>query len=169
MSLVEVFQETKRIHGFCPCCGEIFRLSDATLFTKGAPPRTLFDDADRAAAKLQRSIERFEELEQEIRARATALGQKAARKKLRRIASYFVDHGLDPQDVKTLFDPVDYVAFRGLNGKKVASVEFIDRPAASKAREKLHLSLEKALKKGNVEWRTWRIDADQGSVLDEGK
>jgi len=47
-------------------------------------------------------------------------------------------------------------------------VEFIDRPASSKAREKLQVSLDKAFEKGNVEWRTWRIDADEASVVDEG-
>ena len=108
-------------------------------------------------------------MKEEIRARATALGQKAARKKLRRIASYFVDQGLDPKDVKALFDPVDHVAFRGLNGNKAVSVEFIDRPALSRAWEKLQASLDKALDAGNIECGTWRIDADEGSVVDEGE
>ena len=168
MNFVQAFQEMKRIHGFCPCCGDVFRLSDATIFTKGAPPSTPFDKVDQEQAKVQRAVDRFDEREQEIREHATALGQKAARKKLKCIAGYFVERGVDPQDVKTLFHPVDYVVFRGLNGKKVTGIELVDRPPVTGAREKLQKTIRGALKAGNVEWRTWRIDADAGRVEEEG-
>lgn len=168
MNFVQAFQEMKRIHGFCPCCGEVFRLSEATVFTKGAPPATPFDKVEREQAKVDRAVEKFEEKEEAIREHATALGQKAAKKKLKRIAGYFVERGVDPQDVKTLFHPVDYVVFRGLNGKQVKAIELVDRPPTSSAREKLQKSIRGALKAGNVEWRTWRIDADAGRVEEEG-
>jgi predicted Holliday junction resolvase-like endonuclease len=168
MKLVQAFQEMKRIHGFCPCCGELFRLSEATLFTKGAPPRTPFDEAERAEEKVQRAIERFDGREAEIRERATELGKKLARRKLRKIAGYFTERGLDPQDVKALFDPVDYVAFPGLHGERVSRVELIDRPATTARKEKVQATIRRTLRAGNVEWRTWRIDADEGSVEEEG-
>ena len=40
MSSVQVFQEMKKIYGICPCCGEPFRLSDTTPFTRASPPPT---------------------------------------------------------------------------------------------------------------------------------
>ena len=40
MNVLTVFTEMKAIYGFCPCCDELFRLSDATIYTKLPPPRT---------------------------------------------------------------------------------------------------------------------------------
>ncbi|MCC7137118.1 MAG: hypothetical protein IT460_01665 [Planctomycetes bacterium] len=162
-----MFQEMKRIHGFCPCCSGIFRLSDIQIFTKGAPPQTPFDRSAAERAKLDASIARFDEREDRVRESARALGQAAARRRLRKIAGAFAARRVDPQDVKILFDPVDYVAFRGLNGNGVSAVEFIDRPAATRQREKVQRSLASALRKGNVEWRLLRIGGDGVVAQDE--
>ena len=75
MKLVSAFQEMKRIYGFCPCCGELFRLSDAELFTKGAPPRTPFDRVADALERIERRAERFGEREAELRAAEVRAGQ----------------------------------------------------------------------------------------------
>jgi predicted Holliday junction resolvase-like endonuclease len=159
-NLVGAFQEMKRLHGFCPCCGEPFRLSAATLFTKGAPPRTAFDKVDAEQQKLNEAIERFDEKEEAIREKARQLGQAQARKRLKKIATTFTTRRIDPQDVKVLFDPVDYIVFRGLNGNGVTGIELIDRPAETSRREKVQESIRKTIKQGNVEWQTFRIDAD---------
>lgn len=100
--------------------------------------------------------------------KATALGQARARRKLRQIASYFTERGLNPQELQALFDPVDYVAFRGLHGAKVRGVELIDRPATTARHERVQASIAKTSRAGAVEWRTWRIDAEVGSVTQEG-
>jgi predicted Holliday junction resolvase-like endonuclease len=158
MNLVSAFQEMKRIYGFCPCCGELFRLSDADLFTRGEPPRTPFDDASDAEAKVARSIEKFEAKEEALREAAVALGQKQATKQLKKVAPFFTARKINPQDVKVLFDPVDYVAFKGMCGGKIACVELIDHAPDTAAREKAQNGIRKALEKGNVEWKLYRID-----------
>lgn len=160
MKVLAFYQEAKRIYGICPCCGELFRLSEATLFTKEPPPRTEFDAVDEARRKLERAIEKFDEKEQALRDKALAVGQKAARKRLKRIAGPFVRRKIDPQDVKVLFDPVEFVAFRGMCDGEVKAVSLIDRPAGNKDRERVQESVSRTVEKGNYEWKELRIDGE---------
>lgn len=166
MNLVGVLNEMKRIYGICPCCDEPFRLSDATLFTKVAPPKTPFEKIDDAFARLERRIEIFEGEEEEMREKARRLGQLAARKRLREIAPFFAGRKIDPQDVKVLFHPVEYVVFRGMQSDRCASVDFIDHPPNNRERERVQRSLEKAITAGNLEWQTFRIDENGHIALD---
>lgn len=161
MKLVAAFQEMKRIYGFCPCCGGVFRLSEAELFTKGAPPRTAFDRVADELEKVARRAENFDEQEAALRSAAVRAGQRQATRKLKAIAPFFSGRGVDPQDVKVLFDPVEYVVFRGLNADcGVKAIEFVDRAPDSTRREQVQESLRKVIAKGAVEWGTYRIDLD---------
>lgn len=167
MNVIALSQEANRILGICPCCGELFRLSEAQLFTRQAPPRTPFDKVDDEQRKLDAAVVRYDAKEQALKDTALAKGQAAARRQLRRVAGPFIQRKIDPQDVKVLFDPVEFIAFRGMAAGKVTKVVFIDRPATNKAREVVQTSMEKALKNGNYEWKVFRIGAD-GRVADGG-
>lgn len=160
MNLVSYFRDSKRIYGICPCCGEVFRLSDATLFTTERPPATPFDRVDAERAKLERAEERFEARQGQLRLEAVEKGQREARKHLRSIAGSFIERRIDPQDVKVIFDPVEFVAFRGMTRGRIDRIAFIDRPPSTRAREQLQRSIARAVKAGNVEWRTLRISND---------
>jgi predicted Holliday junction resolvase-like endonuclease len=167
MNVVRVLNEMKRIYGICPCCAEPFRLSEAALFTKSAPPRTVFERMDDAYSRLERRSEKFDENEEEIRESARRLGQLAARRRLREIAPFFTARKIDPQDVKLLFHPVEYVVFSGMQNDRCASVDFIDHPPADRDRETIQCSLEQAIRAGNLEWQTFRIGED-GRVTRDG-
>jgi predicted Holliday junction resolvase-like endonuclease len=166
MKLVPLFNELKRIYGICPCCGEPFRLSEADLFTRVVPPKTVFEKTDDAYSRLDRQFERFEENEEEIREAARHLGQLEARRRLREIAPFWTARRIDPQDVKLLFHPVEYVVFRGMQNDRCASVDFVDRPPANRDRERIHRSLDGAIEAGNLEWQTFRI-GDDGRVMQD--
>lgn len=167
MNLVEVLNEMKRIYVICPCCGEPFRLSETTLYTKTAPPKTVFEEMDDARLRLERRIEKFDENEAAIREEARRLGQLEARRRLRVIAPFFVARKIDPQDVKLLFHPVEYVVFRGMQTDRCGSVDFIDHPPTNRERERIQRSLDSTIKAGNLEWQTFRID-DDGRVMRDG-
>jgi len=81
-------------------------------------------------------VERLDGLEDKLRDAARAAGAKAAKKRLRRIDPVFSGSGLDPQDVKVMFDPVEYIAFRGLNGGEVREVLLIAEKPCSSPQEK---------------------------------
>ncbi len=162
-TMLALFSDAKRIYGFCPCCDELFRLSDVHLYTKEAPAPTPFDDLDRAAEKLERSSELFASREKEIREQARRMGQVAARKRLKKLAPFFADQRIAAKDVKVLFHPVEYVVFFGLSEKDCSTVEFVDRPADSRSRERIQTSIRHALEEGNLAWQTYRV-TDEGRV-----
>lgn len=166
MNWVAAFQEMKRLYGFCPCCGELFRLSEATLFTADPPPKTEFDNIEDQRRRLKRAIEKFDERKAMIREAAVQKGQREAKKRLKKIVPFFIARRIDPQDVKVIFNPVNYVVFRGLNSTGVKAVELVDSPAETKSHERVHQSIAAALKAGNIEWATLRIE-DGGQVIRE--
>lgn len=167
MSFAETFNEMKRIYGFCPCCGEIFRLSDATLLTRIRPPKTSFDRLRERENRLVRQQQRFDDAEEQIRDEARRLGQLAARRRLRAIAPFFSRRRIELRDVKVLFHPVEYIVFRGMSGKNCLSVDFIDHPAESVDRERIQSSLQATISSGRIDWQTFRID-EYGRVKVEG-
>lgn len=162
-TMLALFSDAKRIYGFCPCCDELFRLSNIHLYTKEAPAPTPFDDLDRAVDRLDRSSKLFASREKEIREEAKRVGQVAARKRLKKLAPFFADQRITPKDVKVLFHPVEYVVFCGLTEKNCSTIEFVDRPADSRPRERIQTSIRHALEEGNLAWQTYRI-TDEGRV-----
>lgn len=162
MDPIKWIQETRRIHGICPCCEQVFRLSDATIYTREPPPRTPFDRLEAARARLAREMDRFELRRTEVLDAQREAGQRQARARLKRISPEFVGRGIDPQDVRVIFDPVRYVVFKGMSRDTVKSVELVDEEPSSKPRERLLRSLEDTIRRGNVEWCTWRVDEDGG-------
>jgi predicted Holliday junction resolvase-like endonuclease len=166
MNILKFFQESKQILVICPCCGDVFRLSEGTLFTKQRPEPSPFDRMDSAEQKFDRERIRFEEKAAALREEAVALGQKAAQKQLRAIAGPFVARQIDPQDVKVIFHPVEFIAFRGMSDGEVAQIAFIDRPAESKQRAILQESIASAISSGNYAWKLLRVSGE-GTVVEE--
>lgn len=166
MTFVGLFQEIKKVYGFCPCCDAPFRLSDVTLFTRKAPPSTAFDLLEAARERLDAATERFEISEEKIRERSRTLGQKAASERLAKLLPFFTSRKVSPRDVKVLFHPVDYIAFCGVSQGQCLSVDFVDRPADSKSREIIHESIDDSIRHSRVEWQTYRISRD-GTVTSE--
>lgn len=82
-------------------------------------------------------MERFEEQLRALRAKATEKAGGRPGNALKRIAPTFVGRGIDPQDVKVIFHPVEYVSFRGLIDGDLTAIEFIDRAPDSAERERL--------------------------------
>lgn len=154
------FKEMKQLYGFCPCCHELFRLSDADLFIKERAPRTPFDELAARRARLDRQIERFEDRELEVREDARIRGRKKAARKLRKIAPHLYDRAVNPNDIKVIFDPVEYMVFHGLTKERCTLIELVDHPTKSPQREKVQRSIDAAIKAGNIEWQTFRVELD---------
>ena len=71
--------------------------------------------------------------------------------------------GYDPQDVKVIFNPVTYVVFDGMSQRKLKNIQLLARPPQNGGMERPHTSIEQAVKRGNVEFRTLRVDT-QGRI-----
>ena len=164
MSFVTAFGEMKSIFGFCPCCQDPFRLSDATLFTRTRPPSTEFDRLDAERERVAETERRFRERESRIRAKAVEDGRAAARRRLRTVAPFFTRRKIELRDVKVLFHPVDYVIFRGSCGSQCLSVDFVDHPATTRERERIQRSLQRVIEAGSMDWQTYRITEGRVAV-----
>ncbi|MFO7638155.1 MAG: hypothetical protein R6X14_02455, partial [bacterium] len=67
-------------------------------------------------------------------------------------------------DMKAMFDPVDFVVFDGMSQKPALErLVLLDGPPRDKRRERAQRSMQKVLKKGNLEWRTVRV-SDEGKI-----
>lgn len=64
-SLLSFYKHERRIFGRCPCCKEVFRLSDVKLTFGKEPPRDLFNQLTKQRDELRAKLEEIEaELEQ---------------------------------------------------------------------------------------------------------
>lgn len=129
---------------------------------KHKPMRSLLDDIEDEERRLSRIEERLDEQEDHIRRRSAELGQRQAKRHLRKIDRRFSGSGLDPQDVKVLFDPVEYVVFDGMTKGSIKRIAFLAHSPVNRYDEELLRSVDAAVTKGNVEFKTLR-------VLDDGK
>ena len=169
--LVQTIDGIQEVLAICPCCGEIFRLVEGKFIFPQKRPKTceyleliafkekLSNEEDRLAS----AEERFEEKLGEQRQQLIEQGRREAKKKLKKIDPTFSAKDIDPQDVKVIFDPVEYLIFHGLNSEDgVDLVEFISRSPASKTQEAIVKSIDKTIRDGDVDFETLHM-RDDGS------
>jgi predicted Holliday junction resolvase-like endonuclease len=170
-ALVQTIDGIQEVLAICPCCGEIFRLVEGKFIFPQKRPMTCeyldlvalerrnTDQEDR----LSSAEERFEEKLQKQRQKLTDLGRRQAKKRLKKIDPTFSGRDIDPQDVKVVFDPIEYVIFHGLNSEAgVKLVEFVSRSPDSHAQEKIVRSVDRTVRSGDVEFETLHM-RDDGS------
>jgi hypothetical protein len=76
--MLDFFLVGRSIFGLCPCCGDIFRLSECRVFPAREPPPDWMDELDAEDEKLDRAEERLADREEELREKARARGRTAA-------------------------------------------------------------------------------------------
>jgi predicted Holliday junction resolvase-like endonuclease len=169
--LAQTIDGIQELLAICPCCGEIFRLVEGKfIFPQKRPEpceyleliareQRLSDEEDR----LDSAEERFEEELRVQKQRFIELGRRRAKKKLKKIDPTFSAKDIDPQDVRVIFDPVEYLVFHGLNSDEgVDLVEFVSRSPESRAEETIAESIERTIRNGDVEFETLHM-RDDGS------
>jgi len=171
--IVIFLNEYQYIYGICPCCKEIFKLSECkmqlpSLQQKDDPFYNLKKIEKRielAYLRLEKYNERANKEMEEAKERARRQGQLLAKRKLKKIDPIFSGKNIDPQDVKTIFDPIEFVVFRNMNSEsgRIKSIDFICLNPQNKKREIAIKSIDSTIKKGNIEFKTIRVSKD-GSI-----
>ena len=163
-SPLAVFQDFRNVLVVCPECGEIHRLSDLKLSFRGKATDSWWDAYVDAEAQATAAEDRLRDERDKVRRKAAEKGRKQLPALLKRVVPGICKRGYYPQDVKAMFDPVDFVVFDGMNTHSaVKRVVLLDGPPNDKRRETAQRSIKAALKKGNFEWRTIRMD-DMGQI-----
>lgn len=158
-----MFVQFGQILVICPCCGEISRVSDIRLHAKNKYLRTPMDAIEAERARIERANDRLEEQEKALREQARVLGRQRAKERLQEIDPVFSGSGLDPQDVKVIFDPVDYIVFDGMAQKDIRRVLLLASAPQDRETERVYASLEKTIKNGNIDFKTLQV-ADDGAL-----
>ncbi len=159
--VVSLFALQSQVFGVCPCCGELFRLSDCDLFARSRPPRTWLDALEEKEMRLDEREDALESRLDNLRDAARGQGRHKARKLVAKVDRIFSPLRLHADDAKTLCHPIDYIVFDGLNsGSTVKRMVLLDREPDSTARETLQGSVRRALKRGNIVWNELHVSEE---------
>jgi len=146
----------------CPECGSVFRLSEAQIQSTAKPSEDWLSKIDGEIRALEGKIARAEELFKDKRDKVIALQRRKSERevatKMARIIPNFKKVAVNTRDIKTVGHPVKFVSFDGKDDGQVRQIRFIDYPPASRTQEKMLRSIEDTLKRGDVEWKTLRIN-----------
>jgi predicted Holliday junction resolvase-like endonuclease len=158
--LGRIFSELGHVLGVCPCCGELFYLSETRPYLSGKESHSVVDRLRNAERRLERQEEKLNEIEDFLREKAAMAGLRTAKKLLKKIDPVFSGAGYDPHDVKVIFDPVTYVVFNGMSRGTVRDIVLLAKPPNNAIAERVQSSIGKAIRSGNVEFKTLHVDND---------
>lgn len=163
--LFKEFQEFRKILCVCPCCGDIVRVSDLRLKSKGRVSRTWLDNYENLSLSLDKKEERFAEREEKLREMAREKGRKEAERVFNKaISPTFKAFKLNPFDVKPILNPVDFVAFKGMTKKNsVSDILFLSKKCKNSALNCIRRDVKTSILKKRYEWQVARID-ERGSI-----
>jgi predicted Holliday junction resolvase-like endonuclease len=153
-------KENRHIFSICPECGTVHRLSDLRPFHKGYKPDWL-DLLEDKGTHLQKRLASLQERAKELQKSAKDRAEREELPKLLgNLAPVFKRWKIDARDVRAVFDPVELVAFEGLNsddGVQRISFLHLGHP------HRLTTSLENAISEEKYRWNTLRLD-DDGNI-----
>lgn len=165
--IFEVFQEFRKILCVCPCCGELSRVSDLRLKIKGVAGRTWLDDFELKNSVQADKEQKFEEIEEKIRAKSVEQGRKAAEKVFNQaISPAFKALKLSPFDVKPILNPVDFVVFDGMDKGNVKDIVLLSKQSMHKMLNQIREQVRTAILNNKYDWQVARID-EVGNIIFE--
>lgn len=166
--LIRIFEVQRRVFGVTPCCDEFFRLSDLRVFLRRPPPKSWLDRLIDAQCRMHDRRTAVEAQTRNLRAEGCDTGRRRAQRLIRKIDPVFAPRRLSADDAKPLCHPVDFLVFKGMTGpdKSITRLVLLDRTPQSRRREQLQRSIARTIRRGDVTWRTIRVD-DAGALSDE--
>ena len=168
MTDFEEFQQFRRILCVCPKCGNLVRVSDLRLKTKGPAVRTWLDDFETKEERLSKKEELFKEKEKNLREKAREKGRKEAEKAFNRaICPSLKALKLDPFDVKPILHPIDFVVFKGMNKEEsISDIILLSKPYDCPSLNLIRRDIKIAVSKNRYYWQVARID-EEGNIAFE--
>ena len=183
-------KEQYYVFGICPCCGDIFQLSDCIITVRhkhiSLPEH---EDIIELQQRNERQIEKLDDLEGRLDEKKYAIselkfelraskdnaevirrkkeGRKHALNKSKKYINLFHKKNLDPRDARLIFSPVEFMVFDGLTEyKEIENLVFLSKKPDSREKDKINESMRLALKKGNIDFQVIRI-TDEGKIIYE--
>jgi len=73
------------------------------------------------------------------------------------IAPYLPDFPFKPTEARFIGKPIDFVVFRGMDGKKIDEVVFVEVKSGQSQLSKVEKSLKLAIENKNVGWHEYKV------------
>lgn len=164
-NVIGFFQIERQIFGICPDCGQFFRLSDCKISLKRKKTTDWLDKLLKSEERVLMAQQELEDMAETLREKARELGRKQAAKIVKKIDPVCTPLGLNPDDAKVLFHPIDYIIFDGMkDGPTIRKIMLLDRQRRDADSRKLQRSIERAIESGSYEWQTVIIN-DSGKII----
>lgn len=158
--LIKFFSYQRQIFGVCPCCGEIFRLSDCKVYRKEAPITDWKEKLEKQSAALDRFEEKLDEKMDALREKAREAGRKQADRLIKKVDPVFAPLKLNPDDAKVVYHPVDFVVFNGMKAKDLKNLVVLDAKEKPDDLRRVQESVANVIEKKNYEWLTVNVGMD---------
>lgn len=168
--VLDFYSMLRHTFGVCPCCGEIFRLSDCKLFQKKKPEIDWKEEIDNEIRKLDLLEEKILEKIESTKEAARTVGRKNADKLVRKLDKIFLPLKLNCNDCKVIFHPIDFIVFNGMNNNHgdctIKEILLIDKNNKSGQYLQIQKSIANAIQTKNYDWLTLRVEND-GKIVEE--
>jgi predicted Holliday junction resolvase-like endonuclease len=145
----EFIRTEDQIAGFCPLCNQVIRLGEMELFY-------IPDRKDDFLHMLREKERELKDREAQIRAVAAKRSRAALLGGLmEQVGPLLPGFNYDVNDLRALWDPVDFVAFKGIGlDRKVDSITFIDIKTGQSRLTSVQKSIKEAVEAGKVSFET---------------
>ena len=168
--VLDFYSMLRHIFGVCPCCNEIFRLSDCKLFQKKKPEIDWKEEIDKEMQRLENLEEKILLKIEESKEAARTVGRRNADKLVRKLDKIFIPLKLNCNDCKVIFHPIDFIVFNGMNNNvgdcSIKEILLIDKDNKSGQYLEIQKSISNAIQTRNYDWLTLRVEND-GNIIEE--
>ena len=164
------FREQRHIFGVCPNpdCQSVSRLADIKISYRTKYVKDWLDGVEDKVTSWGEKQSELEEKQKELRqksideARRTILPQK-----LQSVSSLFQKQKIQPEDIKVVSHPLDFLGFDGLiTDKELRRIVLLDSELNKEFRSQIQESIAKAVSDGKYDWSVLRVDED-GKITQE--
>jgi predicted Holliday junction resolvase-like endonuclease len=157
-TIVSIVRSEDKIAGFCPDCGNLFRLSEVELFYIPDRKNDFLTELRKKQAELDERV-REERTDAIKRSRASLMGNL-----FETVRPFLPDFSHHPGDLRSIWDPVDYISFNGLAlNRDVDSITFVEVKSGRASLTTVERSIKDAVEKGKVSFETVTRSSSLGS------
>jgi predicted Holliday junction resolvase-like endonuclease len=164
------FKEQRHIFGVCPNpeCRAVSRLSDIRIAYRGAYLKDWLDSIDDETVSWEEKQMALEEKQKELKQKSIAEArQTILPQRLQSIFSLFRRQRVQPEDIKIVAHPVDFIGFDGLNtSENLKRVILLDSEHNTAYRKDIQQDISRVVDATKYDWSVLRID-ENGEIVKE--
>lgn len=161
------FKEQRHIFGVCPNpeCRAVSRFADIRVSYRAKYVKDWLDRVEDQTASWEEKQTELEGKQKELKAKYIEKARKTVLpQKLRRVSSLFLKSKVQPEDIKVVSHPLDFIAFDGLiTNENLRRIVLLDSETSKSFRGGIQDSIRATVENGKYDWHVARVD-EEGQV-----